>query len=48
MYEETIALPISECRAILLRNWDLLSDETRTQLRSIGISPNRFGKPKRI
>ncbi len=48
MREETIALPVSECQAILLRNWDLLSDETRAQLRSIGISPNTFGKPKRI
>ena len=48
MTEETISLPISECRAILSRNWELLSDETRTQLRSIGITPPDLEKSKRI
>ena len=39
MTEEYIHIKASECRAILLHNWDLLSDATREQLRSIGIEP---------
>lgn len=48
MTEETIALPISECQAVLLKNWEMLSEETRTQLRSIGISPTTIRQSKRI
>ena len=39
MTGEYIHIKVTECREVLLRNWDLLSEPTKEQLRSIGINP---------
>lgn len=40
MEDHLIQIRLSECKALLLRNWDLLSEETKQRLRDIGIDPD--------
>jgi len=41
MEDQWIQIRVSECQALLLRNWDLLSEETKQRLREIGIQPKQ-------
>lgn len=40
MEDHLIQIRLSECKTLLLRNWDLLSEETKQRLREIGIQPD--------
>ena len=44
MTAHEITLSLNECRKILVRNWDLLSDKTKDQLQALGINPSFNGK----
>ena len=37
--ETQITLSLTECRRILVHNWDLLSEKTKGHLQSLGIYP---------
>lgn len=37
--ETRITLSLTECRRILIRNWDLLSEKTKVHLQSLGVYP---------
>jgi len=45
MEDHLIQIRLSECKALLLRNWDLLSEETKQRLRDIGIDPDAAKAP---
>ena len=40
MTDQTIRISLGECRTLLVKNWDLLSEQTKEQLRSVGIDPD--------
>lgn len=43
--ETQITLSVTECRRILIHNWDLLSEKTRGQLQALGVYPRISESP---
>jgi|APSaa5957512622_1039677.scaffolds.fasta_scaffold646256_1 hypothetical protein len=37
MEEKTITMKLSECERILKNNWDILSNDTKNQLKMVGV-----------